>query len=210
MEILPYEAPRNIKMLNDELYDDIIYLDSSDSDSEMDSEYEIEIFEIPQNQETGSETESGSETEDLDDEIIEDIIFLDSSESETEMENEIEEQSTLNQVEFSKESDENIKENANNLTTKIEVNEDLTKIQIKIEFFGRKFKPEDLEIQVIDQDILSIKAGNEYEKKFKLCLTCQIDKIESEFNCKNEEKQILTVKIPKNVNIVNVPISSVE
>ena len=94
--------------------------------------------------------------------------------------------------------------------TKVGVNEDLNKIEINVEFIGHKFKPEDLEVQVVDGNVLLIKAGDKFERQFQLSTKCKIDKIESIFNCKEEQKQTLIVKIPKEVNIVQVPISMEE
>merc|ERR1712213_92355 len=48
--------------------------------------------------------------------------------------------------------------NAARLTTKVMVNEDLEKVQIQIDFSGFQFKPEHLDVQLIDENVLSVSA----------------------------------------------------
>lgn len=98
--------------------------------------------------------------------------------------------------------------------TKVGVNETLEKIEITIELLGHKFKPEDLKVQIIDGNILLVKAEGQpkFERQFHLPSKTLIDKIETVFNNKQgeEDKQTLLIKIPKEVKIVQVPISLME
>ena len=114
-------------------------------------------------------------------------------------------QKSANQV-----AEQSQKRVSKHLATRVGINEDLNKVEINIEFVGHRFKPEDLEAQVIDGNVLLIKADDKFERKFQLSSKCQVDKIEPTFNCKDEEKQTLSIKIPKEVNIVQVPISMEE
>merc|ERR1712107_439613 len=47
---------------------------------------------------------------------------------------------------------------ATRLTTKVMVNEDLEKVQIQIDFSGFQFKPEHLDVQLIDENVLAVSA----------------------------------------------------
>merc|ERR1711963_1362126 len=101
--------------------------------------------------------------------------------------------------------------NAARLTTKVMVNEDLEKVQIQIDFSGFQFKPEHLDVQLIDENVLAVSAEegeHKFERKFKLPKSCQLDKIMPKF--KDEEtKQSLTITIPKEVKkVINIPIST--
>merc|ERR1711963_470627 len=90
------------------------------------------------------------------------------------------------------------------------IKEDLEKVEIQIELFGYKFKGEHFEVRVVDDNLLDIKAeGNDqkYHKQFKLASNAIIEKIESKFECNEEDKQTLTIKVPKNVKIFQVPIA---
>ena len=101
--------------------------------------------------------------------------------------------------------------NAARLTTNVMVNEDLEKVQIQIDFSGFQFKPEHLDVQLIDENVLAVSAEegeHKFERKFKLPKNCQFDKIMPKF--KDEEtKQSLTITIPKEVKkVINIPIST--
>merc|ERR1712213_265863 len=90
------------------------------------------------------------------------------------------------------------------------IKEDLEKVEIQIELVGYKFKGEHFEVRVVDENLLDIKAeGNDqkYHKQFKLASNAIIEKIESKFECNEEDKQTLTIKVPKNVKIFQVPIA---
>merc|ERR1712107_788405 len=88
------------------------------------------------------------------------------------------------------------------------IKEDLEKVEIQIELVGYKFKGEHFEVRVVDDNLLDIKAeGNDqkHHKQFKLASNAIIEKIESKFECNEEEdKQTLTIKVPKNVKIFQV------
>merc|ERR1712213_291103 len=90
------------------------------------------------------------------------------------------------------------------------IKEDLEKVEIQMELVGYKFKGEHFEVLVVDDNLLDIKAeGNDqkYHKQFKLASNAIIEKIESKFECNEEDKQTLTIKVPKNVKIFQVPIA---
>merc|ERR1712141_824185 len=58
------------------------------------------------------------------------------------------------------------------LLTQVHVDENLDRVQIQIEFSGYDLKPENLDVQVVDNDILLVKAENDqkqkiFERKFK-------------------------------------------
>lgn len=97
------------------------------------------------------------------------------------------------------------------LANKISINEDLEKMQIHIELIGYKFKGEHLDIRVFNEDILEVKAEDgdqKFEKQFKVPSKGDIENIESKFMVNDEEnKQSLSITIPKKVKIVQVPIA---
>merc|ERR1712018_293329 len=97
------------------------------------------------------------------------------------------------------------------LANKIRINEDLEKMQIHIELIGYKFKGEHLDIRVFNEDILEVKAEDgdqKFEKQFKVPSKGDIENIESKFMVNGEEnKQSLSITIPKKVKIVQVPIA---
>ena len=99
------------------------------------------------------------------------------------------------------------------IMNKVEVNEDLQKLEIKIELFGYDFKGDELNVRVIDNSSLEILAnGNDqkYQKQFKLPSNAIIEKIESKFEAKENDHQTLTISIPKDVKVFQVPISMEE
>merc|ERR1712018_105077 len=101
-------------------------------------------------------------------------------------------------------------EKVNRLMTKVNIKEDMEKVQIQVEFHGYKFKGEHLDVQVVNDDILVVKAedGNQkFVRQFKLSSQCNLNKIESKFDTKEEDKQTLNVTIPKGVKMVQVPIA---
>merc|ERR1712141_233013 len=112
------------------------------------------------------------------------------------------------------------------LLTQVHVDENLDRVQIQIEFSGYDLKPENLDVQVVDNDILLVKAENDqkqkiFERKFKLPAKCQLDKIQPKFNgaaavenSKQEDndtaRQTLNILVPK-VDVkktVNIPINT--
>ena len=99
------------------------------------------------------------------------------------------------------------------IMNKVEVNEDLQKLEIKIELIGYNFKGDELDVRVIDNSSLEILAnGNDmkYQKQFKLPSNAIIEKIQSKFEAKENDHQTLTIRIPKDVKVFQVPISMEE
>merc|ERR1712018_397002 len=151
---------------------------------------------------TDSESEEENKSENME-ECIENGKN-DDGEKETEI--------TVVQPEKEIESEEKTK---NHSMTKVMVKEDLEKMEIKIKLFGSKFKPEHLEINVINGCVatLVVKAEDgdqKFERQFKLPSESNIDKIDSKFFYKKEDKQTLQITIPKDVKIVQLPISMEE
>ena len=96
------------------------------------------------------------------------------------------------------------------IMNRAEVNEDLQKLEIKIELIGYNFKGEELDVRVIDEKSLEILAnGNDlkYQNQFKLPSNAIIEKIESKFEAEENDHQMLTIRIPKDVKVFQVPIS---
>merc|ERR1711963_1265108 len=94
--------------------------------------------------------------------------------------------------------------------TKVACQETMDKVEIKIQFAGHKFKAENLDVQVINDNVLVVKAEDDeekFEKKFKLHSNILVEKIESKFDVKEEDTQILLINIPKDVKVVQVPIA---
>merc|ERR1712218_463299 len=110
------------------------------------------------------------------------------------------------------------------LLTQVYVDENLDRVQIQIEFSGYDLKPEDLDVQVVNNDVLLVKAENDqkqkFERKFKLPAKCQLDNIQPKFKiaaaAENSEQeddsitQTLNILVPK-VDVkktVNIPINT--
>merc|ERR1712073_22023 len=112
------------------------------------------------------------------------------------------------------------------LLTQVYVDENLDRVQIQIEFSGYDLKPEDLDVQVVNNDNLLVKAEKNdqkiFERKFKLPAKCQMDNIKPKFNVggvadENSEQeeasnitQTLNILVPK-VDVkktVNIPINT--
>ena len=95
--------------------------------------------------------------------------------------------------------------------SKVSVNETLEKVEIKVDLFGHKFNAEHLDVQVVDGNLLIVKAEDgdkKFERKFKLPQNANIDKIQPKFSKQEEEdKQTMTINIPKEVKIVQLPIA---
>jgi len=103
-----------------------------------------------------------------------------------------------------------IKNISKKFMSKVACKETMEKVEIKIQFGGHKFKAENLDVQVINEDVLVVKAEDEeekFEKKFKLPSNVLVEKIESEFDVKEEDTQTLMINIPKDVKVVQVPIA---
>merc|ERR1712079_201832 len=94
--------------------------------------------------------------------------------------------------------------------SKVSCQETMEKVEIKILFGGHKFKAENLDVQVVNENILGVKADDEeekFERKFKLPSNILVEKIESKFDVKEEDTQTLLINIPKDVKCIQVPIS---
>merc|ERR1712018_352745 len=100
--------------------------------------------------------------------------------------------------------------NKNRFMTKVACQEIMDKVEIKIQFAGHKFKTENLDVQVINDNVLIVKAQDDeekFEKKFKLPSNILLEEIESKFDVKEENTQSLLINIPKDVKVVQVPIA---
>merc|ERR1712004_109897 len=94
--------------------------------------------------------------------------------------------------------------------SKVSCQETMEKVEIKIQFGGHKFKAENLHVQVVNENILVVKADHEeekFERKFKLPSNILVEKVESKFDVKEEDTQTLLINIPKDVKFIQVPIS---
>merc|ERR1711963_1005928 len=93
---------------------------------------------------------------------------------------------------------------------KVSCQETMEKVEIKIQFGGHKFKAENLDVQVINDNVLAVKAEDDeekFERKFKLSSDILVEKIESKFDVKEEDVQTLIINIPKDVKITQIPIA---
>merc|ERR1712186_51288 len=129
----------------------------------------------------------------------------DSTMKESEMEDAIDKINEENRI-----SNPKIETISEPLMSKVSCQESMEKLEIKIQFHGHKFKAENLDVQVINGDVLIVKAKDDehkFERKFKLASNTLVDKIESKFDVKEENIQTLTINIPKDVKIVQVPIA---
>ena len=89
----------------------------------------------------------------------------------------------------------------------------MVKLEIKICLHGHKFKAEHLDVQLINDNILVVKAEDDeekFERKFKLPSNVLVDKIESKFDVKEENTQTLAIHVPKDIKRIQVPISMEE
>jgi len=117
------------------------------------------------------------------------------------------------------EENRNIEVSAENKTmvpsfmSKVTSQEDVEKVNIKVILCGHKFQPENLDVQVINDNVLVVKAEDDverFERKFKLPNNVKVDKIVSKFDTKEENVQTLTINIPKDVKKHQAPISMEE
>merc|ERR1712227_997836 len=93
---------------------------------------------------------------------------------------------------------------------RVSCQETMEKVEIKIQFGGHKFKAENLDVQVINDNVLAVKAEDDeekFERKFKLSSDILVEKIESKFDVKEEDVQTLIINIPKDVKVTQVPIA---
>merc|ERR1711944_391332 len=82
--------------------------------------------------------------------------------------------------------------------SKVSCQETMEKVEIKIQFHGHKFKAENLDVQVVNQDVLIVKATDDeekFERKFKLpsndLANILVEKISSKFDVKEKDFQTL-------------------
>merc|ERR1711963_270007 len=103
-----------------------------------------------------------------------------------------------------------IKTTSKRFMFKVSCQETMEKVEIKIQFGGHKFKAENLDVQVINDNVLVVKAEDDeekFERKFKLSSDILVEKIESKFDVKEEDVQTLIINIPKDVKITQIPIA---
>merc|ERR1712018_407798 len=129
-----------------------------------------------------------------------------------------------NQVVTPRSSSSSHHQEVSQLMTQVHVDENLDRVQIQIEFSGYDLKPEQLDVQVVNNDVLVVKAENDqkqkFERKFKLPAKCQLDNIQPKFKiaaaAENSEQeddsitQTLNILVPK-VDVkktVNIPINT--
>ena len=80
--------------------------------------------------------------------------------------------------------------------------EDMAKVEIKIQLQGHTFKAENLNVQVINDDVLFVKAKDGKEKLenlIKLPSNVLVNKIQSKFFIIDEKTQTLLINFPKDV-----------
>jgi len=97
--------------------------------------------------------------------------------------------------------------------SKVSCQETMEKVEINIQFHGHKFKAENLDVQVVNGDVLIVKAKDDehkFERKFKLpsntLANTLVETISSKFDVKEEDFQTLLINIPKDVKFFQVPI----
>merc|ERR1719288_143886 len=94
--------------------------------------------------------------------------------------------------------------------SKVACQETMDKVEIKIQFGGHRFKAENLDVRLINDNVLVIKAEDDeekFERNFKLSSDILVEKIESKFDIKEEDIQTLIINIPKDVKVTQVPIA---
>merc|ERR1712198_443142 len=101
--------------------------------------------------------------------------------------------------------------------SKVSCQETMEKVEIRIQFHGHKFKAENLDVQVVNRDVLIVKAKDDeekFERKFKLpsntLANTLVEEISSKFDVKEEDFQTLLINIPKDVKFFQVPIVMAE
>merc|ERR1719150_122725 len=101
--------------------------------------------------------------------------------------------------------------------SKVSCQETMEKVEIKIQFHGHKFKVENLDVQIVNSDVLIVKAKDDeekFERRFKLpsntLANTLVEKISSKFDAKEEDFQTLLISIPKDVKFFQVPIVTEE
>merc|ERR1712062_791587 len=78
-------------------------------------------------------------------------------------------------------SSQQVSQQQKRLLTQVYVDENLDRVQIQIEFLGYDLEPKDLDVQMVNNDILLVRAEKNdqkiFERKFKLPAKCQMDNI---------------------------------
>merc|ERR1711962_1767343 len=97
--------------------------------------------------------------------------------------------------------------------TKVSCQETMEKVEIKIQFHGHKFNVENLDVQVVNSNVMIVKAKDDeekFERRFKLpsntLANTLVERISSKFDAKEEDFQTLLISIPKDVKFFQVPI----
>merc|ERR1712047_95658 len=89
--------------------------------------------------------------------------------------------------------------------TEVACQETMDNVEVKIQFAGHKFKAENLDVQIINDNVLVVRAEDaeeKFERKFKLSSNILVEKIESKFDVKEENTQTLLINIPKDVKVI--------
>ena len=90
--------------------------------------------------------------------------------------------------------------------------EDIEKIDIKIQFPGLKFRVKNFNVQVINNDVLVVKAeedGKKFEQKYKLPAhgnNLKVNQIQARIGINEDKTQILQIHIFKNIKRIQVPV----
>ncbi len=99
-------------------------------------------------------------------------------------------------------------------STKVNVSETKEKVAIEVELIGHKFAAEALDVQVVDGDVLIVKAEDgerKFERKFRMPANAKPESIECRFKPNDKEKddsQILNITIPRAaVTVTPIPVS---
>merc|ERR1712117_894474 len=85
----------------------------------------------------------------------------------------------------------------------------IEKVEINSQFHGHRFKAENLDVQVVNKDVLIVKAEDDeekFERKLKIPSNTLVEKISSKFAVKEEDVRTLLINIPKDVKFFQVPI----
>jgi len=93
------------------------------------------------------------------------------------------------------------------------IKEDMAQLQIKIELEGYNIKPETLDVQVINDEIIQVKSDSEdlkFDRKFKIPLRSEVEKIDCKIDSKEEGKHSIIITIPKANKIKQIPIAVME
>ena len=90
--------------------------------------------------------------------------------------------------------------------------EDIEKIDITIQFHGLKFRAKHFNVQVINNDVLVVKAeedGKKFEQKYKLPAhgnNLNVNQIQARIGINEDKTQMLQIHIFKNIKRIQVPV----